>query len=180
MQFEPFARALYPLRHLSRELFFFRFFLLFILSAKKILIVAQMSAFPYFTDVFEYPTTFIPNKCYHPSCSLPASQVCGLCPEKFCFSHKEHKHCVCCAIDQSVKCNSHATQVEDNYYYCDYHFEVMARAKCYKCGSLQPKHRREYKYCTRCVNQMESDRHGFWYSLREKGVSGPYGEAFKK
>jgi len=116
--------------------------------------------------------TPIGNKCFHINCTLSGSEVCPSCSFRFCSNHKTHKHGTCCAIDQTVKCKSQASKVEDDYYYCDYHFEVIARAKCHRCSRLQPKHRREYKYCTSCVDTIEAERHGYWYALRQQGISG--------
>jgi hypothetical protein len=123
------------------------------------------------------------HKAYH-ECSLSAcagniTSKCVECPFWFCFYRGNHKHAVCCAIDQGVQCLSNAVHEEENYYYCSLHFQTFARAKCYACGKLQPKSRREYQYCLACIVKRDTEskeRHRvFWTSLQPKGVNGPYG-----
>jgi len=67
-----------------------------------------------------------------------------------------------------------------NHVMCADHFERLVYPRCRQCGRLQSATRKDYLYCEECRDDAERRRHGYWYALRQKGISGPYGEGFQQ
>jgi hypothetical protein len=137
--------------------------------------------YPYFEG--EGLVTKLNGECKRPTCSLPATHGCAKrcdeCAFRFCAQHASHDHHRCCCVDQGVTCTKLATALsESNDPVCQHHYRTFVRATCRRCGRLQTPARREYVYCLDCRDRMQQEEHGYWYSLRQKGVSGPYGSAF--
>ena len=142
-----------------------------------------MSGFPYFQDVNgRFCPKLMQTICNHPTCTEVAITNClstiDSCKYRFCALHSVHYHHKCCVVDHTTSCKSLAThRDETETYACDHHFATFVNARCQRCNVLQGPARREYKYCISCRDDMERERHGYWYALRQKGVSGPYGSA---
>jgi hypothetical protein len=140
-----------------------------------------MPNIPYFYDsnIPPKPKTIL-NECCHHLCKQIGSKLCPECPYICCDAHSYHGHYKCCAIDNGISCTRYGRLIYGTDVLCEDHYEQMVYSRCYQCGCLLTGYRKDYLYCQECKDDNERKRHGYWYALRQQGVSGPYGEGFKK
>jgi hypothetical protein len=149
-------------------------------AKKKIYHLSRCQIFPFYDSSIPPKPKNIFNECCHNLCKNLGSKLCPECPEICCDVHSYHSHYKCCAIDNGISCTKYGRMIYGDDVLCEDHYEQMVYPRCYQCGWLLSGYRKDYLYCIECKDENERKRHGYWYALRHQGVSGPYGEGFKK